>query len=328
MRIVMFGTGPFAVPTFEQLLRSTTDEVIALVTRPVDESGQRRKSSANPMRDSAVALNASGTRPVALPILDPLDANSAEFVSTLKELRPDLLVVCDYGQILSNECLGTAPLGGINLHGSLLPKYRGAAPIHWAIYKGETTTGVSVIHMTGKLDGGPVLTCDSIPIAANDTTASIEPRLAQLGVAPVLEAIEMLRGWDRCSTLGELQDPTSATHARRLRKEDAVLKWSRSAVQLANQVRAFQPWPGTYTQLQRPSGEPLRLIVLRAGPVSSDLPTASTPGEVVHVASNALHIATGSGLLALEQVQPAGKKPMPIDAFLRGNPIKVGDRFV
>jgi len=328
MRIVMFGTGPFAVPTFEQLLRSTSDEVIALVTRPVDESGQRRKSSANHMRDSAVTLNASGARSAALPILDPLDANSAEFVSTLKELRPDLLVVCDYGQILSNECLGTAPLGGINLHGSLLPKYRGAAPIHWAIYKDENITGVSVIHMTGKLDGGPVLTWASMTIASDDTTESLEPRLAQLGVTPVLEAIEMLRTWDRSSALGERQDPASATHARRLRKEDAALKWKRSAVQLANQVRAFQPWPGTYTQLQRPSSEPLRLIVLRAVAVHSDSPLAATPGEVVHVASKALHVATGSGLLALEQVQPAGKKPMPIDAFLRGNPIKVGDRFV
>ncbi|MFM7740554.1 MAG: methionyl-tRNA formyltransferase, partial [Planctomycetota bacterium] len=186
MRIVMFGTGPFAVPTFEQLLKSPTDEVVALVTRPVDPSGQRRKSSANPTRDSALAHNASGVRAsevrasgvrsAALPILVPLDANAAEFVAALRELKPDLLVVCDYGQILSNECLSTAPLGGINLHGSLLPKYRGAAPIHWAIYKGETTTGISVIHMTGKLDGGPILTRAAMAIAADDTTESIEPR--------------------------------------------------------------------------------------------------------------------------------------------------------
>jgi methionyl-tRNA formyltransferase len=327
MRIVMFGTGPFAVPTFQQLLRSTSDEVVALVTRPVDESGQRRKSAANPMRDVAVALNASGSRQNPLPILDPSDANTSEFIATLKGLQPDLLVVCDYGQILSGECLGSAPLGGINLHGSLLPKYRGAAPIHWAIYKGETVTGISVIHMTGKLDGGPILTRASMAIAADDTTESIEPRLAQLGVAPVMKAIEMLRTWDRSSSLGDLQDPASATHARRLRKEDATLKWKRSAFQLVNQVRAFQPWPGTYTQLQRASGEPLRLIVLRAVALHSESPTAAAPGEVVHVAPSALHIATGAGLLALEQVQPAGKKPMPIDAFLRGNPIKVGDRF-
>lgn len=328
MRIVMFGTGPFAVPTFEQLLQSTSDQVVALVTRPVELTGQRRKSAANPMRDSACAFNARGTRAAPLPILEPLDANSAEFIAILRELQPDLLVVCDYGQILSGECLGTAPLGGINLHGSLLPKYRGAAPIHWAIYKGETITGVSVIHMTGQLDGGPVLTRASLAIDPEDTTESIEPRLAELGVAPVLEAIEMLRHWDRSSQLGSRQDPASATRARRLRKEDAALKWKRSAAQLANQVRAFQPWPGTFALLQRPGGEPLRLIVLRASALGAEVPAAAVPGEVVHVAPSALHIATGSGLLALQLVQPAGKKPMPIDAFLRGNPIKLGDRFV
>lgn len=328
MRIVMFGTGPFAVPTFEQLLRSPTVEVAALVTRPIEDAGQRRKSAANPMRDAATAFNNSSSCPAPLSILDPVNANAPEFIAALAEMKPDLLVVCDYGQILSSECLGTAPLGGINLHGSLLPKYRGAAPIHWAIYKGERVTGISVIHMTGKLDGGPILTRASMAIAADDTTESIEPRLAQLGVAPVLDAIEMLRNWDRNSPLGEPQDPAIATHARRLRKEDAALKWKRTAVQLANQVRAFQPWPGTYTQLQRPSGDPLRLIVLRAVAVHLQSPLSAAPGEVVHVTPNALHIATGSGLLALEQVQPAGKKPMPIDAFLRGNPIKAGDRFI
>lgn len=328
MRIVMFGTGPFAVPTFERLLASESDQVVALVTRPVGDSGQRRKSSANPTRDAAVGLNASCARPAALPILEPVDANSAEFIATLTELKPDLLVVCDYGQILSSACLQTARLGGINLHGSLLPKYRGAAPIHWAIYKGETTTGVSVIHMTGQLDGGPVLTRAALAIAPDDTTESLEPRLALLGVAPVLEAIELLRHWDGSSPLGESQDPASATRARRLRKEDALLKWKRTAPELVNQVRAFQPWPGTYTQLPRAGGDPLRLIVLRATVVAGTTAPTAAPGEVVHVSQNSLHVATGSGLLALEQVQPAGKKPMAIDAFLRGNPIRVGDRFV
>ncbi|MFN5708813.1 MAG: methionyl-tRNA formyltransferase [Planctomycetota bacterium] len=328
MRIVMFGTGPFAVPTFTRLMRATADQVVALVTRPIDDAGQRRKSAANPMRDAAQALSAASPAGSALPVLAPADANASEFVSELRALQPDLLVVCDFGQILSAECLATARWGGINLHGSLLPKYRGAAPIHWAIYKGETTTGVSVIHMTGKLDGGPVLTSASTPIDAEETTETLEPRLAKLGVVPVLEAIELLRHWDGRSPIGRTQDPSAATHARRLRKDDAVLKWKRTARQLANQIRAFQPWPGTYTLIPRDKGEPQRLIVLRAMAVDSESPTTATPGEVVHIAPNALHIATGSGLLALEQVQPAGKKPMPIDAFLRGNPVKLGERFV
>jgi methionyl-tRNA formyltransferase len=327
MRIVMFGTGPFAVPTFTRLLNAATDQIVAVVTRPIDDPGQRRKSSANPMRDAAEAHNLQCLPEQSLPILAPVDANAAEFVNQLGALQPDLLVVCDFGQILSAECLATARLGGINLHGSLLPKYRGAAPIHWAIYHGEATTGVSVIHMTGKLDGGPILTRAATPIAPEETTETLEPRLAQLGVTPVLSAIELLRGWDGSTALGEPQDPAQATRARRLRKEDALLKWKRSAVQLANQVRAFQPWPGTYTQIQRASGEPLRLIVLRTVVVDSETPSGAVPGEVVLVTPNSLSVATGRGLLALEQVQPAGKKPMPIAAFLRGNPIQAGDRL-
>lgn len=327
MRIVMFGTGPFAVPTFVRLLQGDTDEVVALVTRPIDDPGQRRKSAANPMRDAAEAHNARSPLERALPILAPVNANDAQFVSELSGWQPDLLVVCDFGQILSAECLASARLGGINLHGSLLPKYRGAAPIHWAIYKGETTTGVSVIHMTGKLDGGPVLTEAATPIAPTETTETLEPRLAQLGVDPVLKAIDLLRHWDGVSPLGHPQDPAAATHARRLRKEDALLNWKRSALQLANQIRAFQPWPGTYTLIPRNSGEPQRLIVLNATVAASETPAMSTPGEVVHVDPSSLQVATGAGVLALELVQPAGKKPMAIDAFLRGNPIKVGDRL-
>lgn len=327
MRIVMFGTGPFAVPTFTRLLQSHADEVVALVTRPIDDPGQRRKSAANPMRDAAEACNAQRSPGQQLPILAPPDANATQFVSELRGWQPDLLVVCDFGQILSAECLGTARLGGINLHGSLLPKYRGAAPIHWAIYKGETTTGVSVIHMTGKLDGGPVLTQAATAIAPTETTETLEPRLAQLGVDPVFEAIDLLRHWDGLSLLGHAQDPAAVTHARRLRKEDALLKWKRSAWQLANQVRAFQPWPGTYTLIRRNSGEPQRLLVLSATVAASETPAMAAPGEVVLVGPSALQVATGAGVLALELVQPAGKKPMAIDAFLRGNPIKVGDRL-
>ncbi len=325
MRIVMFGTGPFAVPSFERLLASQADHVVALVTRPIDDPGQRRKSSPNPMRDAADRFNLRSSTP--LPVLAPRDANADAFVSELRSLQADLLVVCDFGQILSADCLATARLGGINLHGSLLPKYRGAAPIHWAIYKGEQRTGVAVIHMTGKLDGGPVLTQAETAIGAEETTETLEPRLAQLGVEPVLEAIEQLRHWDGQQTLGAIQDPAAATHARRLRKEDALLKWQRPARKLVDQIRAFQPWPGTYTLLPRSGGEPLRLLVLRAHAIETPVPAGCEPGQIVQIDSRALHVATGQGLLALEQVQPAGKKPMPIDAFLRGNPLKAGQKL-
>ncbi len=316
----MFGTGPFAVPTFRALLTST-HTISALVTRPIDDAGRRRKSAANPMRDLGLEYQ--------LPILSPIDANATEFVGELQQHAADLFVVCDYGQILSNDCLDASRLGGINLHGSLLPRYRGAAPINWAIYHGDDVLGVSVIHMTRKLDGGPVLTTAQLSVPVTESAADVEPRLASLGVAPVLSAIERLEQWDGHSELGLPQDPKRVSSARRLRKEDGLVRWARTARQIVNQVRAFQPWPGTYTHWQRtPQAEPLRLIVNRTAVVDdpNNLPSCQ-PGEVAHVDRHSLIIQTGKGHLSLLEVQPAGKKNMPIEAFLRGYPVQIGDTF-
>ncbi len=320
MKIVMFGTGPFAVPTFSELL--TSHEVVALVTRPIDDAGKRRKSAANPMRELAEARE--------LAVFAPSDANEVSFVDVLRQINADLFVVCDFGQILSKECLAAARLGGVNLHGSLLPRYRGAAPINWAIYRGETTTGVSVIHMTSKLDGGPVLNTATLPIETNDTTESIEPRLSQLGVQPVLDSIGLLTNWDGTSAIGVLQDPALATSARRLRKEDGWIRWQRSAQQIVNQVRAFQPWPGTFTEWLRPESTPIRLIINAACVYESHVPSSGisdSPGTVIKRDRDSLVVQTGQGQLELMMVQPAGKKSMPIDAFLRGYPIAVGQLF-
>ena len=183
------------------------DEVAGLITRPIGDPGRRRKQSANPMRDAA---EKSG-----IPVHEPADINSAEAVELVRSLRPDLLVVCDYGQILSRDCLATAPLGGINLHGSLLPRYRGAAPVAWAIWRGETVTGVSVIHMTGQLDGGPVLTSVSLAIGPDETCAELEPRLARLGVAQVIDAIETLERWERWALIALIAF-SAATHTATL----------------------------------------------------------------------------------------------------------------
>ncbi len=317
MKLVMFGTGPFAVPTLEALLDSD-HQVLALVTRSIEDAGKRRKSAANPMRDLAI------TRDLA--IYDPPDANACEFVGALKKWRADLFVVCDFGQILSTDCLAAARLGGINLHGSLLPKFRGAAPINWAIYRGDKTTGITVIHMTSKLDGGPILATAELPIGAHDTTADLEPRLSQLGVEPVLDSLRQLEIWDGTSPMGRPQDPQLVSTARRLRKEDGLVRWTRSAKQIERQIRAFQPWPGVYTNWQRnSSGEPLRLIINRAAVIPTD--HVSAPGKAHSVERNKLLIETGNGLLSLLEVQPAAKKPMSIDAFLRGYAIAVGDCF-
>ena len=202
MQLIAMGTGPFAVPSFHKLLESGHD-VIAVVTRPIANSGRRSKQPPNPMRVEAESQS--------LPILDPPNVNAPEFVSRLKAMQPDLFFVCDYGQILSAECLATARLGGINLHGSLLPKYRGAAPVNWAIYRGETVTGVSVIHMTPRLDAGPTLASRSLEIGDDENAVALEQRLARLGVDAVMDAVDLLQKWDGKSAIGSVQDPSEAT---------------------------------------------------------------------------------------------------------------------
>jgi methionyl-tRNA formyltransferase len=314
----MFGTGPFAVPTFQSLLESD-HEVLALVTRPIADSGKRRKTSENPTRDAGETAG--------IKILDPQSANDDEFVDQLKSLNADLFVVCDYGQILSRACLGSAKLGGINLHGSLLPKYRGAAPINWCIYNGDKTTGITIIHMTPKLDGGPCLAFAETEIGPEETAEEIEPRLAQLGVEPVHQAIKMLKDWDGKSVIGKVQDRKLATKAPRLNKSDGAIDWNRTATQIHNQIRAFQPWPGSFTHWHSEKlKQPMRLIVIRASVIEADGESKLHPGQVVS-ADNGLVIQTGAGQLQINEIQPAGKRAMPIADFLRGKPPQIGDQM-
>ncbi len=323
LRLVMMGTGPFAVPTFEALLRSP-HQVVCLITRPPVAAKGRGGEPSNPMRAVAEAHG--------LPVFAPLDVNTPDACATLASAQPDLLVVCDYGQILKPNTLATARLGGINLHGSLLPKYRGAAPINWAVWRGERETGVTVIHMTPLLDGGPILATRSTPIRPLETTAELEPRLAQMGVEPVMESLECLVAWDGSSPLGQPQDPALASKAPRLKKSDGLIPWQQTARQIQNQIRALQPWPGSYTFWARGTGEPLRLViaqvqVLLADPASDDNQPVREPGTIVAAAGQQLLVATGSGLVAIERLQPAGKRLMDAAEFLRGYGLRPGDRF-
>jgi methionyl-tRNA formyltransferase len=317
MRLLMMGTGPFAVPTFEYLLDSR-HEVQALVTRPVPPARGRRKTPANPMRDVAAA------RGVA--ILAPDSVNTEAARRELAARGADVFVVCDFGQILASSTLGVTPLGGVNLHGSLLPKYRGAAPINWALYHGESETGVTVIHMTPALDSGPCLARDAVSIEPHEDAIQLERRLALLGVQTVERALSLLEAWDRQTPIGVSQDPAHATRAPRLKKSDGLVDWTRSAEDIANQVRAFKPWPGTYTTYRHGGGEPLRLILDQVSPAESSA-SPGCPGEVVRVGKRELVLATGAGWLSIDRLQPAGKRPMDAAEFLRGHAVTAGDRF-
>jgi methionyl-tRNA formyltransferase len=314
MRLVMIGTGPFAVPTFRGLF-DTHHALTALVTKTSQPHGRRRKPAMNPMRDVA---HEHGTR-----ILDPEDINSPEFCMELAALEADLLVVCDYGQILSSATLATSLLGGINLHGSLLPKYRGAAPINWAIYNGEEKTGCSVIHMTPRVDAGPVIAQGTAPIDPDETAEELERRLAEVGFWLVRRAIDSLES-------GELQavpqNAALASSAPRLKKTDGLIDWSRTAEQIRNQVRAMEPWPKTYSFLHRSGGPTVRLIL---GPVSvMDASEPNTrPGTILEVTEDKIVVAAGRRQVVLTTLQPAGKRLMTVPEFIRGNDVRPGDRF-
>ena len=314
----MMGSGPYAVPTLRSLIASR-HEVAALVTQPLRDSAARRPLPPSPMR--VVAMEHG------LPILDPDNVNTPEACAALSQFGAELLVVCDYGQILKPETLQIARLGGINLHASLLPKYRGAAPINWAIYHGDTVTGNTVLHITPSVDAGPCIAQQQLAIDPNENAVELETRLATLGADLVLKSIDDLESGH---VVPLPQDPALATRARRLKKADGQIDWSRTAEQIRNQIRALVPWPKTFTNLLREGHEPMRLI-LDAAHVGIALDggshtTMKEPGATFP-AADLLAVDTGAGVLLIDRVQPAGKRVMDTAEFLRGYPIRPGDRF-
>ena len=254
MRLVMMGTGLFAEPTFEALLAGP-HPVVGLVTQPDRAVGSERGSTRQTGRGMKTIAQEHG-----VPVFQPESINTPEGVAALRALRPDLLVVAAYGQILSRDVLAVPPHGGINVHASLLPKYRGAAPIAWAIYHGETQTGVTIIKMSVSLDAGDMLAQEAIDIGPDETAGEVEARLAPLGARLALQVIEQI---ENGTVQGRKQDTSQVTKAPKLKKENGLIDWSRTAEQVCNQIRAMQPWPTAYTFLHRPGTAPLRVIVTK-----------------------------------------------------------------
>lgn len=315
MRLIMLGTGPFAVPTLRALAASR-HELALVITRPP----QGRVREPSPVQRAA--------EQAGLPIWAPETVNAPEAQSRLAAVCADLLVVCDYGEILRAETLANARLGGINLHGSLLPKYRGAAPVQWAILRGETETGITVIHMTPGLDAGPILAQQRTPIDPAEDAEQLESRLAFMGGGLVLEVINAL---EQGTIQPVPQDPSQVSKAPRLRKEQGAIDWSRSALEIVNQVRALRPWPRAYTFWYRKDSEPLRLnidrVVLAQSPIpAGEQPAAGEAGTVLQ-ASERLLVASGDGVVEILQLQPAGKRSMSAADFLHGYRVKLGERF-
>ena len=314
LRLILMGTGPFAVPSFDAL-RISGQEIAAVITRPAVVGAAKKAPPPSPVR---VWASENG-----LPIFDPASINEPQTMDWLASLQADLMVVCDYGQILSQHALSATKLGGINLHGSLLPRHRGAAPVQWSILAGDPTAGVSIIHMTPTLDGGPVLHQLVTEILPSETAEQLERRLSLLGVESTLASVrdlESKRSLEECTELGILQDKQKMTKAPRLNKQDGQLDPQYPARLLDRLVRGLQPWPGTFTNVVFPNGKTLRLIVSQARAVDVQVdPAIGKPGDVlVGQPDAALQLVTTDGILVLESVQPAGKRSMDASEFVRG----------
>jgi methionyl-tRNA formyltransferase len=320
MRIVMMGTGTFAEPTFEALLAGQ-HPVVGLVTQPDNPGGRERGSTRQ---------TGQGMKNIALahqvPVVQPESVNTPEGVAGLRALEPDLLVVAAYGQILSQDALAVPPLGGINVHASLLPKYRGAAPVAWAIYHGEARTGVTIIRMSVSLDAGDVLAQAEIEIQPNETAGELEARLAPLGARMAMQVVEQLAAG---TVRGAPQDKSQATKAPKLTKEHGRIDWSRTAEQVCNHIRAMQPWPTAYTFLCRTGQPPLRLLIYRAV-AGAPLTVPAEPGAVLLDPEQSDHVEVATGQqtqVEVQELQPAGKRRMTAAEFVRGHRLQPGDLF-
>ena len=333
MRLILMGTGPFALPAFDAL-RASGHDIAAVITRPAPPVKSRKGPPPQPVRDWAESQGFSVHAPDSI--------NTKEAIDFLQSLHAELQVVCDYGQILSDTALETTILGGINLHGSLLPRYRGAAPVQRALLAGDEMTGVSVIHMTPRLDGGPLLATAETAIRTDETAGDLEARLSLLGVKPTLDAVRLLSEWDRKSTIGEMQDPGMVTKAPRLSKKEAAINWGRTNSEIDCLIRGMQPWPIAFCHLPLPNGKaPLRLAVKKVRALSSHELTSIVsehqemnrlledatvdPGTIL--TKKQLVVKTGSGAIEIVRIQPAGKKDMSGTDFLRGHQPPFGTRL-
>jgi methionyl-tRNA formyltransferase len=307
LRIVFFGTPQFAVPALECLLASP-HPVVGVVTQPDRPRGRGQRVSDAPVKALAAATG--------LPVFQPARLRDPEVESTLRAWTPDLAVVAAYGRLIPDHLLTLPPLGMINVHASLLPKYRGAAPVHRAVMAGEAETGVTIMRVIRELDAGPMFAAVQRPIDPDETSDVVERDLAALGGRLLVDVVHAMAAG---AAHEEPQDEARATYAPKITREDGLIDWSRAGRAIHNQVRGLHPWPHAYTFV-----DGARLIVLRTH-VEPGAAYPQKPGTVFHVSRDAMHVATGNAeSLALDQVQPEGRRPMSAREYLAGRPIAAG----
>ena len=315
LRILFLGTGPLALPTFQSLCASSEHQLVGLVTQP-DRTGRGHHQHVNPLKELALSQG--------LVVLQPDSIKTPESVEALQKTKADLFVVAAYGQMLSKAVLAVPPLGTINVHASLLPKYRGATPIHAAVLNGDAEAGVTIIEIVQKLDAGPMLGVVRTPIKADETTGQLEQRLAEMAVPLTLQVInEIANG----TVQRVAQDESQVTHVRKLSKADGLIPWMKSAVEVERHVRGMQPWPGSFSHLHQPDKPPLRLQIPSVKVDDVPETQSAAPGSVIEVTSIDIMIQCGQGAIRVTSVQPDGKREMATAEFLRGRKVVSGDVF-
>jgi methionyl-tRNA formyltransferase len=304
VRIIFAGTPPFAAAALDALADARHDIVLVL-TQPDRPAGRGMKLSPSAVKQAALARG--------LPIFQPTSLRTPEAQAALAAAKADIMVVAAYGLILPQAVLDLPRFGCLNIHASLLPRWRGAAPIQRAILAGDTETGITIMQMDAGLDTGAMLMKSPVPILETDTAASLHDTLAAAGAAAIVAALANFP-----ALVPQVQDDALATYAAKLTKDEARLDWHRPADALARAVRAYNPAPGAWTLLDGAS-----LKIWAADAVAD----SGKPGEILHAAADQLVVACGSGALALREVQPAGSKRMSAAAFLAGRPLSPGTRF-
>ena len=307
MVVVFFGTPQFAVPTLRRLVEST-HLVAGVITQPDRPRGRGQKITHAPVK--ALALERG------IPVYQPDRLKPPEVAETLRGWRADLGVVAAYGRIIPEQLLAIPRFGMINVHASLLPKYRGAAPVHRAVINGDSQTGVTIMRVVKELDAGAMLAKVTRPIGPDETSDVVETALADMGAELLVTVVDQLvSGIAR----EEPQDDTQATYAPRLTKEEGLIDWTRSAPEIHNRIRGLYPWPHAYTFFKG-----TRLIALRSA-VATAGASPTIPGTILRVTSEAIQVATGDGELAILDVQPEGRRAMRAHDFLLGHRLATGE---
>lgn len=308
MKLLFMGTPDFSATILERILQSE-HEVIGVVTQPDKQKGRSHELSFTPVKELALKHN--------LTVFQPIKVKEEQFLQTITELAPEVIVVAAFGQILPKALLDIPKSGCINVHASLLPKYRGAAPIQYSILDGEEETGITIMHMDVGIDTGDIILQRRLPIAPEETGGSLFDKMAELGKELLIEALEKIEH----KTAERIpQDNEKATYVKMISKEMGKIDFTQPAIKIERLIRGLNPWPSAYTFL---NGKTLK--IWKAGVKAVD--TIAAPGEVIRVNKDTIDVMTGDGVLEIKELQLEGKKRMSADSFLRGYPIQQGKKF-